>query len=294
MTPIRLEIPLPVRRSLPQPDSPHHSIRVFPPTEIRANAHYSQVLYPNGKTTMTMTLDGLSNKVEGEDVIQCWKLKKASWRLEETIRSVAKACPRHCSVSLRQSDEPRNEVMRTETRILGEKIIPKCWKEEYSASGGSADLEFDFSLQGPRPHPHNSAMTPTRHACDISTSTSPLPGCEVTVSHALMVEFVVSKARAATAQPDVVTETGTGRILRMRFKVYLSEAGTGVAWDDEAPPLYGDVPPSPPGYGGSGSGSDDDHDDGEPEDVISVRGSEEGDAPAEEAIHAARNSADVQ
>lgn len=39
------------------------------------------------------------------------------------------------------------------------------------------------------------------------------------------------------------------RVLRMQFGVMLTErAGMGISWDEEQPPMYGDVPVSPPGY----------------------------------------------
>lgn len=228
------------------------------------------------KNTITVSLDGLSSKLEGKDVIECWRLKKASWKLEESVRTVARACERHADPE-EDGDHESNRVVRTETRIIGEDSIPPTWKAEYSATTGHADLEFDFGLHAQRPlalHPSPAS----RYACDVTSNADSPTDSEVQVTHSLMLELVVSRARAATSQPDVATETGTGRILRMRFKVFLSEEGEGVAWDDEAPPLYEDVPPRPPGY-----------DDGEG-DVISDGGSETG-ASGEE-IYAARSSAD--
>ena len=290
VTPFRVEFPLPISRCLPESDAPHHSIRVFPPTEVRASAHYNQVLHATKKNTLAVSLEGLAKKLKDEDVIECWKLKKAMWRLEETVRTVAKACDRHTDPRPPQEgEEERNQVERTETRILGEQNLPPTWKAEYSATAGQVSLEFDFGLQESRQHHplhhhHLAGVTP-RYACDIASSSAAPAGTEVHVTHSLLVELVVSRARASTSSPDVATETGTGRILRMRFRVYLSETGTGIAWDDEAPPLYADVPPSPPRYEGETDGDL----------VISDRGSGEtsedvsGDG---EAIYAARSSAD--
>ena len=64
-----------------------------------------------------------------------------------------------------------------------------------------------------------------------------------------------------------------GRILRMRFKVNLTEKpGSSVAWDDEAPPMYDEVPPSPPRYEDdeSDAGGADDED---PEPIYAARDS---------------------
>lgn len=238
---------------------------------------------------MSVSLEGLSNKPPNEDVIECWRLKKASWKLEETVRTVARSCPRHRIPSTgRDNGDSRNRAVRTETRVLGDGNIPQEWKAEYSASAGNVDLEFDFGLHPQRVH-HLHHAAPPRYACDVAMNVAAPTGSEVTVSHSLMLELVVSRARAAIAKPDVATEMGTGRILRMRFRVSLSDEGTGVAWDDEAPPLYTDVPPSPPGYDGDWAAE------GSLGELVtcSRAGSEESGVEGE-AIYAARSSADVR
>lgn len=64
-----------------------------------------------------------------------------------------------------------------------------------------------------------------------------------------MVEMVVSQEWAPANKPSMVTQTGVGRILRMHFNDILTERrGIGISWDNEAPPIYQDVPPSPPSY----------------------------------------------
>jgi len=69
------------------------------------------------------------------------------------------------------------------------------------------------------------------------------------VTHQLIVEMVVSQEWAPVNKPSLVTHTGVGRILRMHFGTILTErAGIGISWDNEAPPVYQDVPPSPPAY----------------------------------------------
>lgn len=47
--------------------------------------------------------------------------------------------------------------------------------------------------------------------------------------------------------------TGSARVLRMQFKICITErSGLGIAWDDEVPPMYDDVSAlSPPTYGTS-------------------------------------------
>jgi arrestin-related trafficking adapter 1 len=82
-----------------------------------------------------------------------------------------------------------------------------------------------------------------KYACDTKCR----DGTEVT--HQLMVEMVVSQEWAPVNKPGLVTHTGVGRILRMHFGTILTERpGIGISWDNEAPPIYQDVPPSPPAY----------------------------------------------
>ncbi|CAI4219084.1 unnamed protein product [Parascedosporium putredinis] len=72
-----------------------------------------------------------------------------------------------------------------------------------------------------------------RFVCDTVTAQG------TQISHSLLVELIVSRARAPASKPDALVDTGTGRILRMRFRVYLTDKpGSRVAWDDEAPPSH--------------------------------------------------------
>ena len=64
----------------------------------------------------------------------------------------------------------------------------------------------------------------------------------------------VPKTIAAASAQTAVASSPTLRpptvfILRMHFATVLTErGGIGISWDNEAPPIYQDVPPSPPAY----------------------------------------------
>ncbi|WYZ39886.1 hypothetical protein EsH8_IV_000227 [Colletotrichum jinshuiense] len=242
-TPIKFVQNLDVKRSLPQSEFPHHSVRVFPPTNIKASAHYSQVIHPAGTHNVSFRLDGLTSANTTNKTIEFWKLKKVTWKLEETIKTVAPACDKHtptasaAAAAAAAGQGPQKGVPRTETRILGEKYMHDGWKSDYSSTDGHVDFEFDYGVVAGK-HSHG-----PRYACD----TKSLDGTEVT--HALMIEMVVSKEWAPIGKPHLATQTGTGRILRMHYHVMLTDCpGLGVSWDNEAPPVYQDVPPSPPAY----------------------------------------------
>ncbi|KAH0490431.1 hypothetical protein TgHK011_001899 [Trichoderma gracile] len=224
-----------VKRTLPEPLYPHNSVRVFPPTNIKAAASYVSVVHPTGNNKMTLKLDGLMTHNERVKTVDLWKLKKLTWKLEETIKTVAPACERH-NPGLAES--ATKGLPRSETRVVGEQTLNQGWKSDYSGSDGIVDMEFEFCVNQLKPH--SNAL---KYACDMKTP----DGTEVT--HSLLLELVVSKEYAQEGRTNVSHQTGTGRILRMHFAVVLTDnGGLSVSWDNEAPPVYQDVPPSPPEY----------------------------------------------
>ncbi|PFH58567.1 hypothetical protein XA68_13493 [Ophiocordyceps unilateralis] len=220
---VRFGRSLDVKRSLPEPLYPHHSVRVFPPTNIKASAHYSSVIHPTGSNQLTLKLDGLMSRNVKAGTVDIWRLKKVTWRLEETIKTRGRG---------------KKRIFRVNTRALGEKQLHDGWKSDFSGLDGTVDMEFNFGVPVCKPHSRDPP-----YACDTKTR----DGTEVT--HSLLIELIVSKEFAPDGKPHLATQTGTGRILRMHFAVVMTEfPGLGVSWDNESPPVYQDVPPSPPGY----------------------------------------------
>ncbi|UNI16505.1 Endocytosis regulator [Purpureocillium takamizusanense] len=261
---------IPVKRSLAEPLYPHHSVRVFPPTNIKAGAHYNTVIHPTASNKLTLKLDGLVTHNDRVKTVDLWKLKKVTWRLEETIKTVAPACDRHApsapvvtlpnpDASHPSADDEDSEstttttrgTVRTETRVIGEKQLHEGWKSDYSGNDGTVDMEFDYCVnqyadKNHHTHHRGSGAPPRelKYACDLRNAAD---GTEVT--HSLQIELIVSKEYAPEGKPHLAAQTGTGRILRMHFAVTMTDfPGMGVSWDNEAPPVYQDVPPSPPGY----------------------------------------------
>lgn len=243
-TMVTFERKLPVTRALPEPDHPHHSIRVFPPTNIKAGAYYASVIRPTSLNDVSLRLDGLASLNEKTGMMDLWKLKKVTWKLEQTVRTVAPACEKHVHLANvgdgRVEDaQGRPGVERHETRILGEKMLHSGWTSDFSAGkDGSVDMDFKYSLNNLKPRDWK-----TRAACDSRSRDG------TTITHALLIELVVSKEYAPEGKPHLSAPTGTGRILRMTYNVAITDSpGEGISWDEEQPPVYGDVPPSPPGY----------------------------------------------
>ncbi len=113
--------------------------------------------------------------------------------------------------------------------MIGEKTLFSGWKSNYVSPNDSlVELELDYAL--------------SKHA-KYTCNTKSRDGTEVT--HQLMVEMVVSQEWAPVNKPNFVTQTGVGRILRMHFATVITErGGIGISWDNEAPPIYQDVPPA--------------------------------------------------
>jgi hypothetical protein len=236
LAPIKLEKVLDVKRSLPASENPHHSVRVFPPTNIKASAHYPHVIHPIGSHTLSLRLDGIAKHNAKVNTIEYWRLKKLTWKIEETVKTVAPACSRHSPKSSDGAEEQQQQkkgIVRCESRIIGEKTLYSGWKSDYTSLTDSlVEVELDYNV-----------CKSAKPSCDTKSR----DGTEVT--HQLMVEMVVSQEWAPVNRPSLVTHTGVGRILRMHFATILTErAGIGISWDNEAPPIYQDVPPSPPAY----------------------------------------------
>ncbi|KFA52824.1 hypothetical protein S40293_00872 [Stachybotrys chartarum IBT 40293] len=238
--PVKFERTLDVKRSIPAPENPHHSVRVFPPTNIKTTAEYSSVMHPLSVNKMSLRLDGLTSPADENNAVDVWKLKKVTWRLEETIKTKAPGCKPHAIAATSVPEDADNikSLQRTEVRTLGEKHLLQGWKSDYNQQGGNVDLEFDFFLHKQKPNSRD-----LKFVCDTKTASG------TDVSHSLLIELIVSKEHGHEGKTEWATPTGTGRILRMHFNVIVTDyPGLGVSWDNETPPVYQDVPPSPPSY----------------------------------------------
>jgi len=230
--PIKLTKTLDIKRSICPADTPRRSIRIFPPTNLTANCELPSVIHPIGETTISMRVDGVVKRnVEAKTQTQ-WKLKRVTWRLDEMEKEISPACEKHAA-KLGNVDDVKKGTPHQDTRTISSSEIKSGWKSDYSSPDGTIDMEFAMSIR-PDAHP----------SCDMKSA----DGTEV--SHVLVVEMIVSEEYAPIRNPKQVTPTGAARVLRMHFNVVLTErGGLGISWDEESPPLYENVPASPPAYG---------------------------------------------
>jgi len=230
--PITLTKSLDVRRSIQPSDVPRQSIRIFPPTNLTAHVELPSVIHPIGEFNMSFRLDGVIKRNTEESTQTHWKLKRLTWRLEETQKVISPACPKH-AVKAGAAPNEKKGAAHSDMRVLNSEELKSGWKCDYGGADGSIEMEFPFSIRAER-----------KPLCDVKAE----DGTEV--SHNLVVEMIVAEEVAPIRRPNQVTPTGAARVLRMHFNTIVTErGGMGISWDEEQPPLYENVPASPPRYG---------------------------------------------
>lgn len=220
-----LKLPLDVRRAL-IPGNDKSSIRIFPPTNLTGRVVLPSVVHPIGKFPVDMTLSGVVDK--GDETQTRWRLRKMMWRIEEHQKIVSTACQKH---SHKIGGEGKG-VLHQETRIIGHNEEKNGWKTDFDTAGGEIGMQFEASIN-----------PTTNPVCDMDA-----PG-GLEVKHNLVIELIVAEEFCPNRNTRQITPTGAARVLRMQFNLHVTErSGLGISWDEEMPPVYEDVPASPPGY----------------------------------------------
>ncbi|KAI9829536.1 MAG: hypothetical protein M1826_005581 [Phylliscum demangeonii] len=245
---VRHEWPLDVKRAI-LPGRDRTSTRIFPPTPINALVVVPPVVHPLGEFRVHFRLSGVVRR--GHEMQTRWRLRKLNWRIEEHSRLVAAACakhrqPRGLRAGLRK---PVGHAHHQDARIVGAADLKRGWKTDFSPRSnehGDGLIEIDFAA----------TVSDARALCDLDLDAPAAAAADpdthpvrLSVWHTLVVELVVVEEYCPTRDPQLSTPTGTARILRMTFPLLVTaRSGLGIAWDEELPPTYGDVPPSPPHY----------------------------------------------
>lgn len=220
-----LKMPLNLRRAL-LPGNDKSSIRIFPPTNLTGRIVLPSVVHPIGNFPVEMTLSGVVDK--GDETQTRWRLRKMMWRIEEHQKIVSTACQKHAH---KIGGEGKG-VLHQETRIIGHNEEKSGWKTDFDTAGGEIGLQFDASI--------NPTTSPV---CDTEA-----PG-GLEVKHNLVIELIVAEEFCPNRNTRLITPTGAARVLRMQFNLHVTErSGLGISWDEEMPPVYENVPASPPGY----------------------------------------------
>ena len=217
---------LDLKRSILPPDLDRTAIRVFPPTDLRVEVAYPPVIHPIGEFTVQLNLNGIISN--DRDLHRRWRLRRVMWRLEECSKTVSKPCPKHAH---KVGGEGKG-LEHQDTKTVGSGEIKDGFKNDFALEGGGSTMT-EFQCR----------VNPKAHAvCDVANPTG------FSVQHRIALELIV--VEEITAMKHVSwNATGTARVLRMAFTVIMTEkAGMGISWDEEQPPMYQEVPESPPGY----------------------------------------------
>lgn len=229
---VTLKHNLNISRSPLVPNSALYSRRIFQAAGIEVGCHFGSIIDPNGTHNVRLTMNGLVSYPGNEENVQIWRLWKGSWRLEETVKTIAQACC--CHANGIEGSEDDKVQKRSKVTVLGEDGIYSGWNSDDTL--GTLDMDFAFSLKKTKGHAINYAHN-TGH------------GDEVEVTHALVVELILVKEYFPKGRPDLSIRTGVARILRSQHQVVLSDyARVSNLPVDECLPFYQELFPSPPIY----------------------------------------------
>ncbi|CAF9915971.1 MAG: hypothetical protein ALECFALPRED_010410 [Alectoria fallacina] len=218
---------LTVQRALPGHDKT--SIRLFPPTNLNVRVLIPSIIHPIGEFSVQMSMTGLIDN-SLMNIQKRWRIRRMNWKLEENSKIISPACLKHAN---KVGGEGKG-ILHENTRLIGGDEIKEGWKTDYDTQGGEITFEFMASIKQ-NSHP----------VCDVDSPTG------LTVNHNLVLEIIVMEEQTSGQNTKGAMPTGLGRVLRMQFKTTLTErAGMGISWDEETPPMYEDVPSSPPAYAG--------------------------------------------
>ncbi|RKF72398.1 Uncharacterized protein C1F12.05 [Golovinomyces cichoracearum] len=224
---------LDVKRAIIPSEEPRKSIRIFPPTNLTAYCELPSVIHPFGVCWVSVRIDGCVREDAETKILRQWKLKRLHWHLDETQKVFSPDTRKNSTKSLAKDEESKGAT-HTDVRVVGEDCYRMGWKTDFSMSSGRVEMEFPCSIRpGVQP------------LCDMKTEDI------AEVSHSLVIEMVVIEEIVFTTRiPIESIATGAARVLRMHFNVIVTErSGLGISWDEEQPPLYENVPASPPKYG---------------------------------------------
>lgn len=184
------------------------------------------------------------------------------------------------------TDDETFELYVDELRVVAHGDIKSGWKSDFlgqgsielvaeisalSCSSGIKKNATKASSNEPMPDEMQQGLRNDANiACDIVD-----PTLGIYVSHVLVIEVIVAEeivqapktigegltpvkstnSSNGNGASQVGVPTGAARVLRMQFKVIVTErSGLGIAWDDEVPPTYDDVSAlSPPTYQTTGT-----------------------------------------
>jgi arrestin-related trafficking adapter 1 len=222
---VHVSRPITIGRAL-NPTSDQTHVRKFTPLEISGKLTLPYLIHPIGLFPVQLQLLGVCGKLGLTDTRH--HILKLSWRIEEHSSNISPACPAH---KYKVGGDGKG-IFHKDMSVIGSKEIKTGFKNDFDTPGGQIEVQFQACV-----NPEG------KHVCDVK---SPMG---FTVFHLLVVELILCERQALSNERVYTTLTGSATLVKMQAKVILTErAGLGIAWDEEQPPVYDDVPSSPPAY----------------------------------------------
>ncbi|TKA29148.1 hypothetical protein B0A50_03658 [Salinomyces thailandicus] len=207
-----------------RPTNDKNSVRIFPPTNLTLNVTLPSIIHTIGDFPVQCRMTGITTK--RDDTQTRWKLRKLTWRIEEHETVISPACPQHAS---KVGGEGKG-IQHQHDRDIGMDELKQGWKTDFD--DGQVEGEWTAAIDMSR-----------NPQCDVEAPNG------MKITHNLVLELVIAEEWAPNKKPSQATPTGAARVLRTQFNLNVtSRAGMGISWDDEMPPMYEDVPASPPQY----------------------------------------------
>ncbi len=212
------------------PGNDKSSVRIFPPTTLTLHVTLPSVVHPIGEIPVQCRMTGITTQKNDTQVR--WRLRKLLWRIEESEIMVSAACAKHAH---KVGGEGKG-ISHENSREVGMDDLRQGWKTDFT-NEGVIEGEFNVAIDAS-----------SKPQCDIAAASG------LKISHNLILELVIAEEWVNNKKPGNVTPTGAARVLRTQFNLNVTErAGMGLSWDDEQPPMYENVPDSPPHYQGQHS-----------------------------------------
>jgi arrestin-related trafficking adapter 1 len=231
--PFVISYPLKISRAVVRSQD-RTSVRVFPPTALIATMVLPNVIHQNSSFPVELTLEGVSESSNNKNCK--WKMRKINWRIDEVTKLRTAQCAQHAPPlgpdGLPIQDKGKYNIAEF-TKTLSSGELKTGWKSDFSGKGKIQIIDYQIST----------------HALALGCCNTDDPTLGLTVSHALVMELVIAEEASAQKSSRQPIPTGAARVLRMQFNLMITErSGLGIAWDDEVPPVYADIPLSPPDY----------------------------------------------
>ncbi|KAF2838080.1 hypothetical protein M501DRAFT_936264 [Patellaria atrata CBS 101060] len=221
---ISFKQPIEIKRAV-APGNEKVSTRVFPPTNITAHISLDPVIHPIGDFPVTLRISGVTTKNEQSQTR--WRLRRLLWRIDEHEKMIVPACPKH---SAKLGGEHKGILREEDPRPIAQEEVKTPWKSDFEAG----DIHAEF---------HAAINTRLKPSCNVEAENG------LGITHTLVLELVIAEEWAPNKKPNQATPTGAARVLKTSLQLTVTErAGLGISWDEEQPPMYEDVPASPPTY----------------------------------------------